>query len=469
MKIEFHYDFGSPNAYLVHKAIPALVQQTGIAFEYVPILLGGVFKATNNVSPAVSLQGISNKPEYQQIEIKRFCKTHSIKPQVDNPYFPVNTLKMMRGAVFAQSKDYYFRYIDAMFSAMWEQALKMDEDEVITGVLNAAGLPAADIFAGIAEPSVKQRLIEHTETTVQRGNFGSPTFFVGDEIFFGKDRLRDAIEAALGHADVAGDKKMSEEKTAGRVYHEREGHILKITIDNVAKKNAFDPIMMEQLSDAMTLLETTDDLWAGVLCAAGNDFTAGLDMPKFFGPTALKVERAAGNIDPFGLTNQCSKPIVTAVQGIVYTVGIEMMLAGDIAVAADDARFCQMESKRGIAPLGGAHFRYITRSGWGNAMYHLMLCDEFDAAEAYRVGLVQEVVPAGTQVERAMELARMIAANAPLGIQVMKKTGRKFIEAGEQTAIDALPTVYERVMDTEDAKEGIQSFIERREAVFKGR
>jgi enoyl-CoA hydratase/carnithine racemase len=262
---------------------------------------------------------------------------------------------------------------------------------------------------------------------------------------------------------------MTAPKPAGRVYYEREAHILKITIDNVPKKNAFDPYMMEQLSDAMTVLERTDDLWAGVLCAAGADFTAGLDMPKFFGPSAIKIERPEGNIDPFGLVNQCSKPIVTAVQGIVYTVGIEMMLAGDIVVAADNARFCQMESRRGIAPLGGAHFRYITRSGWGNAMYHLMLCDEFDAAEAFRVGLVQEIVPAGRQIERAMELARIITANAPLGIQVMKQAGRQFIAAGEQAAIDALPAVRERVMDTEDAREGIQSFIERRQATFKGR
>jgi enoyl-CoA hydratase/carnithine racemase len=262
---------------------------------------------------------------------------------------------------------------------------------------------------------------------------------------------------------------MTDAKPAGRVYHERADHILKITIDNVTKKNAFDPYMMEQLSNAMTVLETADDLWVGVLCAAGNDFTAGLDMPKFFGPSAIKVERPEGNVDPFGLINQCSKPVVTAVQGIVYTIGIEMMLAGDIVVAADNARFCQMECKRGIAPLGGAHFRYITRSGWGNAMYHLLLCDEFDAAEAYRVGLVQEVVSPGTQIDRAMELARIITANAPLGIQVTKKAGREFIAAGEQAAIDFLPAVRERVMDTEDAREGIQSFIERRQAVFKGR
>jgi len=262
---------------------------------------------------------------------------------------------------------------------------------------------------------------------------------------------------------------MADDSPAGRVHHERENHILKITIDNVRKKNAFDPYMMEQLSEALTILDRTDDLWAGVLCAQGDDFTAGLDMPKFFGPNAISIERPEDNIDPFGLRNQCRKPMVTAVQGIVYTVGIEMMLAGDIVVAADSSRFCQMEAKRGIAPLGGAHFRFITRSGWGNAMYHLLLCDEFDAAEAYRVGLVQEVVAAGSQIERAMELAHLITANAPLGVQVTKEAGRRYIEAGEQAAIDALPMVRERVMNTEDAAEGIASFIERRKAEFKGR
>jgi enoyl-CoA hydratase len=145
------------------------------------------------------------------------------------------------------------------------------------------------------------------------------------------------------------------------------------------------------------------------------------------------------------------------------------MLAGDIVVAADDCRFCQMESKRGIAPLGGAHFRFITRTGWGNAMYHLMLCDEFSSAEAYRIGLVQEVVPAGQQVERAMELARIIARNAPIGIQVTKEAGRKFIEAGERAAVAAVPAIRERVMNTADAAEGIKSFVERRAAVFTGR
>lgn len=259
------------------------------------------------------------------------------------------------------------------------------------------------------------------------------------------------------------------ETTEGCVRHERHDHILKIIIDNPAKKNAFVPEMMEQLAEALTLLDTDDSLWVGVLCAQGDNFTAGLDMPKFFGPGATAKPVAEGQIDPFGLRNQCRKPIVTAVQGICFTIGIELALAGDIVVAADDSRFCQMESKRGIAPLGGAHFRYITRAGWGNAMYHLFLCDEFDAAEAHRIGLVQEVVPAGTQVDRAMTLAQTIAANAPLGIQVTKEAGRTYIEAGEQAAIAAIGTVRDRVMNSADAAEGIMSFMQRRPAAFQGR
>jgi enoyl-CoA hydratase/carnithine racemase len=262
---------------------------------------------------------------------------------------------------------------------------------------------------------------------------------------------------------------MSGSTSEGQVFHECYDRILKIVIDNPAKKNSFSPEMMAQLSDALTLLDRDDGLWVGVLCAVGENFTAGLDMPKFFGPNATRKPGRDGNIDPFGMANRCRKPIVTAVQGIVFTVGIEMMLAGDIVVAADDCRFCQMEAKRGIAPLGGAHFRFISRAGWGDAMYHLLLCDEFSAREAHRIGLVQEVVPAGRQVERAMELAQAIARNAPLGIQVTKEAGRKFIEAGEEAAIAIVPQIRDRVLNTADAAEGIKSFVERRAAVFQGR
>jgi len=262
---------------------------------------------------------------------------------------------------------------------------------------------------------------------------------------------------------------MSDVAKAGHVRQERYGHILKMVIDNPTKMNAFSPEMMEELSAAFTVLDRDDDLWVGVLCAEGKHFTAGLDMPKFFGPTAISVKRPPGNIDPFALENRCRKPIVTAIQGVCFTVGIEMALAGDIVIAADDTRLCQMEAKRGIAPLGGAHFRYISRAGWGNAMYHLLLCDEFTAIEAHRIGMVQEVVPSGQQIERAMQVAEIIAKNAPLGVQVTKEAGRAFIEAGEKAAIDLIPVIRVRVMDTEDAREGISSFVERRPAVFHGR
>jgi enoyl-CoA hydratase/carnithine racemase len=262
---------------------------------------------------------------------------------------------------------------------------------------------------------------------------------------------------------------MSEEKEPGRVHHEAHGRVLKITIDNAARRNAFTPEMMDQLSDGLTELDRNDAYWAGVICAEGDHFTAGLDMPKFFGPTAQPRAERPDTVDAFGLGKLCRKPIVTAVQGITFTIGIEMLLAGDIAVAADTVRFCQMEAKRGIAPLGGAHFRFLSRMGWGDAMYHLLLCDEFNADEALRIGLVQEVVPLGRQVERAMELAELITKNAPLGIQVTKKAARAFIEAGEKAAIAAGAEIRATVMDSEDAREGIRSFVERRAAVFEGR
>lgn len=262
---------------------------------------------------------------------------------------------------------------------------------------------------------------------------------------------------------------MSQEEAVGRVRHERVGRILKITIDNVARRNAFVPEMMDQLSEALTLLDRDPDLWVGVLCADGGHFTAGLDMPRFFGPGATPRQTPEDQIDPFQLTGMCRKPIVAAVQGITYTIGIEMVLACDIVIAADDARFCQMEAKRGLAPLAGGNFRFLTRMGWGDAMYHLLLVDEFGAAEAHRIGLVQEVVPAGTQVDRAMELAETISKNAPLGIQITKLTARKFYEAAEAAAVASLPEIRAAVMNTEDMQEGIRSFVERRPAVFQGR
>ncbi|AEA28852.1 Enoyl-CoA hydratase/isomerase (plasmid) [Pseudonocardia dioxanivorans CB1190] len=259
------------------------------------------------------------------------------------------------------------------------------------------------------------------------------------------------------------------DSTPGAVTMRRDGRIAVITVENEAKKNAYTPEMMEQLSDHLTSFEEDDELWAAVFCSAGQDTTAGLDMPKFFGPNATAKPRDPAKVDPFGLGRQCTKPVIAVVQGLTFTVGIEMMLAADIVVAADTAVFQQLESKRGIAPIGGAHFRYLTRTGWGNAMYHLFLCDRFDAQEALRLGFVQEVVPFGRQIDRAIELAREICTNAPLGIRATKVGARAFLEAAEQAAVDQIPTIRETVMSSEDCKEGIQSFIERRDAVFQGR
>jgi enoyl-CoA hydratase/carnithine racemase len=258
------------------------------------------------------------------------------------------------------------------------------------------------------------------------------------------------------------------DNTAGRVTSETDGHVVRITIDNVAKRNSFTPEMMLDLSAALTAYEDGPARVA-VLCAAGDHFTAGLDMPRFFGPTATFKGIPNGQVDPFGLGRTCAKPLVSAVQGIVYTIGIEIMLAGDIVIAADTARFAQIEAKRGIAPLGGAHFRFLSRTGWGNAMYHLMLCDEFGAERAREIGLVQEVVPHGRQVERAMEVAHAIARNAPLGIRATKESALTYVAAAQAAAIAAVPAIHARVMGTADALEGIRSFLERREARFEGR
>ncbi|KCV65959.1 crotonase/enoyl-CoA hydratase family protein [Bordetella bronchiseptica] len=262
---------------------------------------------------------------------------------------------------------------------------------------------------------------------------------------------------------------MEAAKQAGEVRLERDGPLCIITVDNVAKKNAFSPEMMDQLARHLTAFEEDDSLWVAVLCAAGEHTTAGLDMPKFFGPDATAKPRPDAWVDPFGLKRRTTKPVIAVVQGITFTIGIEIMLACDIVVAADTARFGQLESRRGIAPLGGAHFRYLTRTGWGNAMYHLFLCEEFGAQRALELGFVQEVVPYGQHIERALDLARRICRNAPLGIRATKQAALKYLEGGEQAAIDCIPDIRAKVFASEDFKEGIQSFIERRDARFQGR
>lgn len=197
VKVEFCFDFGSPNAYLAHLAIPAIEARTDAEFEYVPVLLGGVFKATNNVSPAVSLQGVKNKPAYQALETRRFLKRYQLTAYTPNPHFPVNTLMIMRGAIVAQREGYFERYVDEVYRHMWSQPRKMDDPEVVVAALSESGLPVRTIMEGIQDPEVKARLIHNTEAAVERGVFGSPSFFVGDELFFGKDKLGEVEEEIL--------------------------------------------------------------------------------------------------------------------------------------------------------------------------------------------------------------------------------------------------------------------------------
>jgi 2-hydroxychromene-2-carboxylate isomerase len=200
VRAEFHFDFGSPNAYLSHLVLPGIEKRTGVRFEYVPVLLGGVFKATGNVSPAVSLRGIKNKGEYTALETRRFLRRHGITRYAPNPFFPVNTLQIMRGAVAAKRLGCFPRYVDEVYRHMWAEPKKMDEPDVIRAALVESGLPADELVALASDPGVKQELLENTERSVARGTFGSPTFFVGVEIFFGKDRLREVEEEILAQA-----------------------------------------------------------------------------------------------------------------------------------------------------------------------------------------------------------------------------------------------------------------------------
>ncbi|MGN6116165.1 MAG: 2-hydroxychromene-2-carboxylate isomerase [Nitrobacter sp.] len=192
------FDFGSPNAFLSHEAIPAIEKRTGAKFKYVPILLGGIFKATNNKSPAETLAGVKNKREFHALETERFIRRFKVKPYVWNPNFPVNTLNLMRAAVAAQLEDVFEKYIDAAFHHMWVEPKKMDDPEIAAKALTASGLDGAKLLTRAQDADVKARLIENTQSAVERGAFGSPTFFVGNEMFFGKEQLREVEELIAG-------------------------------------------------------------------------------------------------------------------------------------------------------------------------------------------------------------------------------------------------------------------------------
>jgi 2-hydroxychromene-2-carboxylate isomerase len=196
LKVEFLFDFGSPNAYLAELVLPGIERRTGVKFEYVPVLLGGIFKATGNMSPFDSLRGIKNKPEYQALETQRFIRRHSATKFRQNPFFPVNTLMLMRGAVAAQLEGMFEPYFRAACRDMWEEPKKMDDLETFRNAFISSGIDIDRLIARANQDDVKKGLIDRTTDAVNRGAFGSPTFFVGTEMFFGKDQLRD-VEASI--------------------------------------------------------------------------------------------------------------------------------------------------------------------------------------------------------------------------------------------------------------------------------
>jgi 2-hydroxychromene-2-carboxylate isomerase len=203
LKVEFHFDFGSPNAYLAELVLPEIEKRTGVKFDYVPVLLGGVYKATGNMSPADSLRGIKNKPEYNALETQRFLRRHGITKFKPNPFFPVNTLSLMRGAVATQFEGVFEAYFRAAYHHMWVEPKKMDDPAVFREAFLASGLDIDRLIAHAQQDEVKKKLIENTSDAVARGSFGSPTFFVGKEIFFGKDSLREVEDEIVAQQGVA--------------------------------------------------------------------------------------------------------------------------------------------------------------------------------------------------------------------------------------------------------------------------
>ena len=195
-EIEFIYDFGGPNSWFVHRAIPAIEAQGKVRFRYVPVLLGGIFKATGNRPPVMTYGHVESKMAYDRLEMDRFMARHGITGFKLNPHFPVNTLLPMRGAVAAERLGCGPAYREAMFVALWEQGLKLDEPAIWAAAVSAAGLDAAALGVLVEDPEVKAELVANTEAAVACGAFGVPTFFIGTEMWFGKDRLRDVVEAA---------------------------------------------------------------------------------------------------------------------------------------------------------------------------------------------------------------------------------------------------------------------------------
>lgn len=257
----------------------------------------------------------------------------------------------------------------------------------------------------------------------------------------------------------------------GRITTELQDGLFLIGIDRPAKLNGFTPAMLGGMAQAYTRYEREPGARCAVVFAEGPNFTAGLDLPKVaphLGRNTLLVED--GEIDPFGSRPpHRSKPVVFAVHGICFTLGIEMMLAADVVVAASDTRFAQVEVRRGLMPTGGATIRMVERAGWGNAMRYLLTGDEFDAHTALRLGFVQEIVPPGTQKQRAIELARHIAAQAPLAVQATIENARIALQDGPAAAALRFGATQTRLLQSEDFQEGLRSFRDKRPSSFRGK
>ena len=256
-----------------------------------------------------------------------------------------------------------------------------------------------------------------------------------------------------------------------RITFERIGHVARIGLNRAAKRNAFDLLMLRELSQAYTDYEADAELWCAVVFAHGDHFTAGLELNEV-GPAVLNGGALfpEGGVDPLGLHGRArTKPVVMAVQGYCLTIGIELLLSADIRLAADTTKLGQIEIKRGILPFGGATIRMPALTGWGNAMRYLLTGDMFGAEEALRMGLVQEVTTAGDLLSKATEIAERVAAQAPLGVQATLASAKNAAENGESAEAAKLLERTRAIMVSEDAAEGVRSFLERRDAVFKGR
>ncbi|MBC7377759.1 MAG: crotonase/enoyl-CoA hydratase family protein [Burkholderiaceae bacterium] len=260
----------------------------------------------------------------------------------------------------------------------------------------------------------------------------------------------------------------------GTITTQRLDGVLLIGINRPAKRNGFTPRMFRELGEAYTLLDDDPQLRVGVLHALGDHFTAGLDLPTI-APLMQRGEKAVpeGLVEPTDLGTpgyrRRTKPMVAAVKGITYTLGIELMLAADIVVAADNCRFSQLEVKRGIMATGGATLRMAERAGLGNAMLHLLTGDEFGSTEALRLNFVQKVVPAGQELDEALRIAQAIAAQAPLAVVATRLSVLKAVEQGPVEAMGEFIEVQQRLSRSDDAAEGVKSFVEKRAARFTGK